>query len=121
MIRDVDLKDAKAISDIYNYYIENTIVTFEENKICEDEMVERIKSHNPNLPWLVYEENKQIYGYAYVSEWKSRSAYRYSVEISIYLDHTKLGKSIGTKLYKKLLSQIVKKNIHVGYWQLIVK
>ncbi len=113
MIRDVDLKDAKAIADIYNYYIDNTIVTFEENTVCEEEMIERIKSHNPDLPWIVYEENKQIYGYAYVSEWKSRSAYKYSVESSVYLNHTKLGKGIGAKLYKKLLSQIKKKNIHI--------
>ncbi len=113
MIRNVDLKDAKAITDIYNYYIESTIVTFEESKVCENEMIERIKSHNPNLPWIVYEENKQIYGYAYVSEWKSRCAYKYSVESSIYLNHTKLGKGIGTKLYKKLLSQVMKKNIHI--------
>ncbi len=113
MIRDVNLKDAKAIADIYNYYIENTIITFEENKVSVDEMALRIKSHSSNLPWVAYEEDENIYGYAYASEWKSRCAYKYSVESSIYLDHTKSGKGLGTKLYRELLNLAMKSDIHV--------
>ncbi len=112
MIRNVNLKDAKAIADIYNYYIENTIITFEENKVSVDEMALRIKSHRPDLPWIVYEEDGSIYGYAYASEWKSRCAYKYSVESTIYLDHTKSGKGLGTKLYRELLNLAMKSDIH---------
>ncbi len=113
MIRSVETKDAKAIADIYNYYVKNTFITFEEDEVSEDEMKRRIKSHSLDLPWIVYEKEGCIYGYAYASKWSLRSAYRYSVESTIYLNHEKIGKGLGVKLYRQLLDILVKSGIRV--------
>ena len=103
MIREVKLSDAKAIVDIYNYYILNTNITFEEKQLTVDDMEERIIEKTVKHPWIVYEMNGQVIGYAYLSGWHSRSAYRYSNEASIYLDRNEKGHGIGKKLFANLL------------------
>ncbi len=103
MIREVKLSDAKAIVDIYNYYILNTNITFEEKQLTVDDMEERIIEKTAKHPWIVYERNGQVIGYAYLSGWHSRSAYRYSNEASIYLDRNEKGHGIGKELFSKLL------------------
>ena len=103
MIREVKLSDAKAIVDIYNYYILNTNITFEEKKLTVDDMEERIIEKTAKHPWIVYERNGQVIGYAYLSGWYSRSAYRYSNEASIYLDRNEKGYGIGKELFAQLL------------------
>ena len=113
MIRAIKQNDAGEVAAIYNYYIENTTVTFEESPVSAEVMAQRIESHNPELPWIVYEEDNEIIGYAYVSEWKSRCAYRFSVEGTVYLKHGKTGKGIGTRLYKELIRRLDKDKIHV--------
>ena len=84
MVREILPSDADAICEIYNYYIENTIITFEEDLVSESDMKDRIQTSK--LPWLVYEEDNNIQGYAFASGWKSRCAYKYSVECSVYLN-----------------------------------
>lgn len=103
MIREVKLSDAKAIVDIYNYYILNTNITFEEKQLTVDDMEERIIEKTAKHPWIVYERNGQVIGYAYLSGWHSRSAYRYSNEASIYLDRNEKGHGVGKKLFEQLL------------------
>ncbi|MDU4937366.1 MAG: GNAT family N-acetyltransferase [Clostridium sp.] len=103
MIREVKLSDAKAIVDIYNYYILNTNITFEEKQLTVDDMEERIIEKTAKHPWIVYERNGQVIGYAYLSGWHSRSAYRYSNEASIYLDRNEKGHGIGKELFGQLL------------------
>ena len=109
MIRKATLKDIKAITKIYNYYVLNDIATFAEEPILLKETEENIKKA---ILWLVYIEDEKIVGYAYASNWKERSAYRFSAETSVYLSPNYLGKGIGSKLYKHLLSEIKKLDIH---------
>ena len=103
MIKEVKLSDAKAIVDIYNYYILNTNITFEEKQLTVDDMEERIIEKTAKHPWIVYERDGQVIGYAYLSGWHSRSAYRYSNEASIYLDSNEKGHGIGKELFGQLL------------------
>ena len=98
--------DSQQICQIYNYYIENSGVTFEEQPVNQGIMVERIASIQKQLPWLVFEEAGEILGYAYVSPWKPRSAYRFSVESSIYIANCAAGKGIGKRLYQALLERL---------------
>lgn len=113
MILPVKRQDAQAIVDIYNHYVENTVITFEENIITVNEMVERIEAVTDlNLPWLVIKENNILLGYAYATPWKVRSAYRYSVEATVYLTPKAQGKGLGTQLYKALFSELKQKSIH---------
>jgi L-amino acid N-acyltransferase YncA len=111
MIRSVKLNDAKAICNIYNHYIINTIITFEEKEVTEEEIKNRILKVTKYFPWLVYEEEGIVVGYIYTDKWKERSAYRYSVELGIYIDSKYVGKGIGSKLMKEILNLLRTKSI----------
>lgn len=114
MIRKVRLEDAQAICNIYNYYIDDTIITFEEESIDAKEVEKRIRQTKAKLPWFVCcdEEDENILGYAYASSWRSRSAYQYSVESSVYIDKDHIGKGIGTKLYQELINKLISLGYH---------
>lgn len=114
MIRDAISTDALAIAEIYNHYIRNTIVTFEEKDVSESDINSRIlEIVEAGLPWLVVEENAEILGYAYGSKWSGRCAYRYSVEITVYLSPSAVSKGLGTQLYNELFSRLKEKSIHI--------
>ncbi len=112
MIRNATYNDAPAIAGIYNYYVLNTVVTFEEASVTPLEMQQRIADIQIRFPWLVYEENGLILGYAYASSWKPRTAYRNTVETSVYLDPAHTGKGIGRLLYSHLMSELKPLKIH---------
>ena len=112
MIRRVTKDDAEEIIKIYNYYILNTTITFEEEPVTIEEMKNRIVDYTKNNPWFIYEEDNKIIGYCYATKWRVRSAYRYSVEITVYLDHNYFSKGIGTALYTKLIDELKKSNTH---------
>ncbi len=112
MIRDAIGSDVPAITEIYNYYIEHTVVTFEEEPKTVPEMEERIQGVQEKYPWIVMEVEGEIVGYAYATEWKSRSAYRYSAESTVYIKHGLNGKGYGYALYTALLEKLRAKNLH---------
>ena len=112
MIRGVELSDASAICEIYNHHVRNTIVTFEEEPVSETDMQKRITSVTAKYPWLVWEEDGKVIGYAYAAEWRVRSAYRFSAESTIYLHHQYTGKGFGYKLYNKLVEEVKQKDLH---------
>jgi phosphinothricin acetyltransferase len=112
MIRPVNTADAPAICGIYNYYIVNTAITFEEDPISSAEMDRRIRDVTANYPWFVREEGGEILAYAYVNKWKERAAYRYAAELSIYVQHGKVGQGIGGKLFAHLLEAVKQTEIH---------
>lgn len=107
MIRSVKASDAEEICNIYNYYIKNTTITFEEELKTTEEMRQRIEKVISQYRWLVYEHEGEIVAYAYAGEWKSRCAYRFSLEVTIYgsLDMPKR-KGIALQLYQQLIDEI---------------
>lgn len=107
--------DAQAIARIYNYYIHNTVITFEEEPVSAQMIAIRMTDiQNASLPWLVAELGGTLVGYAYANKWKARSAYRYSVETTIYLEHGYEGRGIGKRLYSELLCLLRAQGIHVA-------
>ena len=113
MIRNAEGKDASQIANIYNYYIENTTVSFEEKSVTREEMESRIADYTKAYPWLVYEENGKILGYCYATKWRVRAAYKHSAETSVYVDKDFHGKGIGTVLYAELVRRCKDQGIHV--------
>ncbi|WP_448569912.1 N-acetyltransferase family protein [Thalassotalea ganghwensis] len=108
--------DAKDIAEIYNHYIEHTVVTFEETPIDAREIVNRINKVNASgLIWVVA-KNKQgeTLGYAYATKWRERFSYRYSVEVTVYLNRQFQGRGIGSLLYQTLFNELKVKGIHVA-------
>ena len=113
MIRPATTADAAAIATIYNHYVLNTIVTFEEEAVPVDEAANRIAELlAAGWPWLVWEEAGQVQGYAYANSWKSRCAYRFALETTIYLAKAATGRGGGTLLYAALIDSLRPTRIH---------
>jgi len=106
-IRPATRGDAADIANIYNHYIRDTVVTFEEREIAAVDMADRLAAVSANdLPWLVAESAGAVVGYAYADRWKQRSAYRHSVESTIYLDAKQIGTGLGKRLYRQFLGAL---------------
>ena len=113
MLRAATTADAAAIAGIYNHYILNTIVTFEEEAVPAAGMSRRsADTLAAGLPWMVWDEVGKVLGYAYASKWKSRCSYRFSVESTVYLAQIATGRGIGTKLYADLIARLKQDDYH---------
>src|SRR5512132_4127123 len=98
---------------VYNRYVKDTTVTFEEEEVPSSEIARRIREvQSASLPWLIAERDTRVVGYAYASRWHSRSAYRYSAEITVYLDASYTRMGAGSKLYDQLLPMVKAAGIH---------
>ena len=114
-IRQVTIEDTKDILKIYEPYILNTPITFEYDVPSIKEFEERIRKITSKYPYLVCEENNEIIGYAYASEYKGRKAYDYTVELSIYIKEGYNKKGIGKNLYMALIEILKKQNFKIVY------
>ncbi|MCW3482205.1 GNAT family N-acetyltransferase [Neisseriaceae bacterium JH1-16] len=112
-IRSVHADDAAAIAAIYAHYVAHTTISFEETAPDAAEMTQRLAATAAHgLPWLVLEEGGRVLGYAYAGVWKGRSAYRHTVEASVYLDPTAGGRGLGSRLYQTLFEQLRAQGMH---------
>ena len=112
-IRAVQSSDSDALAEIYNYYVLGSVVTFEEDLISVTEMEQRIGAvRSSALPWLVAEKDGRAVGFAYASPWKTRSAYRFSVEATVYVVQDCARCGIGSMLYGELLSILHRLGAH---------
>ena len=113
-IREAVADDAKAIADIYNYFILNTTISFEEEPVTDTEVAKRIAGvQDAGLPWLVVEQDHKVVGYAYATKWRVRHAYRFAVESSVYLGPEDASKGTGTFLYTALMERLRAKGYHL--------
>jgi phosphinothricin acetyltransferase len=112
MIRAATSIDAAAIAGIYNYYLREMVITFEETPVSDDEVARRIEDVVARYPWLVAEQDGAVVGWAYATEWKTRSAYRLSVETAVYVAPTHHGRGIGTALYAPLIVELKARRLH---------
>jgi phosphinothricin acetyltransferase len=105
-LRAAEIRDCYAICEIYNFYIQNSVVTFDEQTMVLSQWEEKLTYLNKQkLPFIVAEtDNAEILGFAYVAPWRQKSAYRTTVEDSIYLRAAATGKRVGTKLLEELLT-----------------
>jgi phosphinothricin acetyltransferase len=113
MIRPAGDSDAGALADLYNHYVEHTVTTFETRPVSPAEMGDRVAAvHKLGLPWIVLALDNEVCVYACAVRWKSREAYRHSVESTIYLARGRLGEGLGTRLYGALLDQLSALGVH---------
>ena len=120
LIRTATLEDAPRLVEIYSYYVEKTAITFE----CEVPSIEKFQTRmirsQKHYPYLVAEIGGVIVGYAYARRFVGREAYKFSAELTIYLDKNYRHLGIGKKLYselEKILREQGIKNLYVciGY------
>jgi phosphinothricin acetyltransferase len=108
------LEDASSICRIYNYYVENTAITFETSPVEEIEMRKRIgEVLESGCPGYVGEIDGKIVGYIYLHNWHLRRGYFQTKELTIYLDKDFIGKGLGTILFNYLWENMDRKEIHV--------
>jgi L-amino acid N-acyltransferase YncA len=111
-IRDATPDDAAAIAAIYNRYVLDTTITFEEEAVTQEEMRARIAEvQTASLPWLVATDGRLL-GFAYASKWKGRCAYRFSVEVTVYLGEGAAGRGLGSRLYAELFERLRAAGMH---------
>jgi len=112
MIRACQPADAPRICAIYNHYVVHTVVTFEEAPVDEYEMAKRITRVTGRFPWLAFERDGTVVGYAYADSWKDRSAYRHSVETTIYVAADCHRSGVGRPLYQALIDDLRSRGVH---------
>lgn len=103
-LRIVREEDAGEILKIYRPYIEDSAASFETVLPSLSEMEERIRNCMADYCWLVWEEEGKIRGYAYASRNHTRAAYRWAVDVTIYIDEGWHGQGVGKALYSALFS-----------------
>lgn len=108
MIRVAESRDAPALADIYRPVVLDTAISFELVPPDAAEMQARVDKTLRTHPWLVHERDGRITGYAYASELRTRAAYRWSTETSVYVDGRAHGQGIGRSLYVALLAVLAR-------------
>jgi phosphinothricin acetyltransferase len=113
MIRAVEEKDVGAIATIYNYYIAETTISFEEKSLSVEEMGARVAHIAAGFPYLVCEDDAGVVvGYAYVHTFRERTAYRFTVEDTVYVRHGWEGRGIGEALLRALIAATAQAGFH---------
>ena len=115
MIRFATKEDLPQILAIYAPYVTNTTASFEYEVPTEEEFTRRFETITAQFPWLVWEEDGQILGYAYGSAPFERAAYRWCAEPSIYLAPEAQGKGIGRRPYTVLEDLLQKQGYRLLY------
>jgi L-amino acid N-acyltransferase YncA len=108
VIRDADPeRDAAACADIYRPYVEGTAISFESEPPSAAEFAERIAQITDRHPWLVDEdEDGAVTGYAYASRHNPRAAYRWAVDVAVYVDESRQRRGTGRRLYEALFERL---------------
>jgi L-amino acid N-acyltransferase YncA len=109
LVRDAAPGDAAACAALYAPYVRETTVSFELEPPTPAEMAERIAAAQARHAWLVLEEDGRVVGYAYANRFSARPAYRWSVEVSIYLDRDHHRAGAGRRLYEALLARLAER------------
>ena len=114
LVRDATAGDAEACRAIYAPYVRDTVISFESEPPTEAEMAARIAAANATHAWLVLEEDGDIVGYAYGGSFASRAAYRWSCEVSVYVDMGRHRTGAGRALYQALLPRLAEPGFHMA-------
>jgi phosphinothricin acetyltransferase len=115
-IRDSAERDVAAIAAIYRHHVLHGLASFEEEPPEPGEIARRrgdILARG--LPYLVAEGQDRVLGYCYASPYRTRSAYRFAVEDSIYIDQAEIGRGLG----RALLTELIERCTRLGYRQMV--
>ena len=115
MIRIATENDIAQMLAIYAPYVENTTYSFEYTPPTLEEFTMRFRKYTAQCPWLVWEKDDQVLGYAYGSLPFERAAYAWCAEVSIYLAPHVQGKGIGRKLYAAVEEILWKQGYRIIY------
>lgn len=104
MIRNARPEDIPQITAICNHYIESSTAVFDEQPMSQADMLRRFESiRKDGTPFMVDEADGRVTGYCYAHPWKEKSAYKTTLEVTIYLSPTDVGRGIGSRLLYQLI------------------
>nr|WP_232531169.1 GNAT family N-acetyltransferase [Microlunatus antarcticus] len=106
LVRDATSADAQTCAEIYAPYVAGTAASFETDPPTPAEVARRIAVAQQHHAWLVAERDGAVLGYAYGTDWKSRPAYRWTCETSVYVADGRRGGGVGRTLYDALLARL---------------
>src|SRR5450759_4559462 len=113
-IREASERDAEACAAIYAPYVTDTAITFEIDPPPAAEMAERIATATRTHAWVVLEDDGSVVGYAYGGPYKSRAAYRWSCEVSVYLERGRRRTGGGRALYDALFLRLAERGFRTA-------
>jgi len=106
VVRNATAEDVPAIAAIYGHHVATGTASFELSPPTVDEMQDRFDAcAGGDYPYLAAERAGRIVGYAYAGPYRSRPAYRHTVENSVYVDANEVGGGIGSALLARLVAQ----------------
>ena len=114
-IRTATEADGGALAGIYAPVVAGTHVSFETTPPDAEEMARRVRETTTRLPWLVCEHGGEVVGYAYASPHSDRPAYRWSVDVSVYVDGSWRRRGIARGLYESLFSVLRLQGLYNAY------
>jgi L-amino acid N-acyltransferase YncA len=114
-IRVVAPSDAGGVIEIYGPYCEESPVSFEIRRPTLDEMEERIAKVSEHYPWLVCQNGADLAGFAYAAPHRERAAYRWAVDVAVYVAVGFRGSHVGTALYSSLFDILRIQGFHKAY------
>lgn len=107
-------RDAAACASIYRPHVEASATSFEERAPGPEQMAARIREVSVGHPWLVADRNGLTAGFAYACPHRSRLAYRWAADVSVYVEESQRGQGVGRALYEALLEQLRAQNLYVA-------
>ena len=113
-VRDASADDAEACAAIYAPYVTDTAISFETEPPKPAEMAERIAAAVRTHAWIVLEDDDRVVGYAYGGPYKSREAYRWSCEVSVYVERGRRRTGSGRVLYDALLARLAERGFRTA-------
>jgi len=118
-IRDASGDDAETLAEIYNHYIVTSTVTFDTELKTADERRVWLDSREAFHPVIVAEENGRVLGYAALSGWAVRPAWRHTAEAGVYLRPEATGKGVGAALLGELIERARTGDMHALIAQIV--
>ena len=115
ILRPATQRDAEGIARIYAPIVSETAISFETEPPSPDEMRRRIEADGARTPWLVCADGELVWGYACATGHRTRAAYRWSTEVSAYVDAAQRQRGIGAGLYRALLAILTLQGFHRGH------
>jgi L-amino acid N-acyltransferase YncA len=114
-IRSISSADAQAVAEIYAPFVTDSATSFEVVAPDAAEIRRRIAETTPMYPWLVFEVGGTVLGYAYASQHRSRHAYRWSTDVSVYIHESARNRRVGRALYTALFDLLRRQGYFNAY------
>ena len=113
-VRSASQADAEACAAIYAPYVTDTAITFEAVSPTTEEMAARISAALRSHAWMVLEDEGRVVGYAFGGPFKSRAAYRWSCEVSVYIERGRRRTDAGRALYEALFARLAERGFRTA-------